>query len=75
MIDKPDFWLQMPPLEFEALWPHLSAQEQEDVLHHLREKAGFQNSTLDWLPFPGPQAQAYYSPADELLYGGAAGGG
>lgn len=28
-----------------------------------------------WVPQPGPQAQAYYSEADELLYGGAAGGG
>lgn len=28
-----------------------------------------------WLPTPGPQAEAYYSDADLLLYGGAAGGG
>jgi hypothetical protein len=28
-----------------------------------------------WLPQPGPQHDAYYHPADELLYGGAAGGG
>lgn len=28
-----------------------------------------------WLPQPGPQTEAYYSEADELLYGGAAGGG
>jgi len=28
-----------------------------------------------WLPNPGPQAQAYISNADVLLYGGAAGGG
>lgn len=28
-----------------------------------------------WAPNPGPQAQAYVSPADELLYGGSAGGG
>uniref|UniRef100_A0A6M3KZ93 Putative terminase n=1 Tax=viral metagenome TaxID=1070528 RepID=A0A6M3KZ93_9ZZZZ len=28
-----------------------------------------------WQPTPGPQADAYESPADELLYGGAAGGG
>lgn len=28
-----------------------------------------------WLPNIGPQAEAYYSPADELLYGGEAGGG
>lgn len=28
-----------------------------------------------WLPQPGPQTRAFYSDADELLYGGAAGGG
>lgn len=28
-----------------------------------------------WLPNPGPQADAYYSKADLLLYGGGAGGG
>ena len=28
-----------------------------------------------WSPYPGPQTQAYLSPADELYYGGAAGGG
>lgn len=30
---------------------------------------------LDWKPLPGPQTQAIESPADEVLYGGAAGGG
>lgn len=28
-----------------------------------------------WAPLPGPQFEAYYSQADELFYGGAAGGG
>lgn len=28
-----------------------------------------------WAPQEGPQTRAYFSPADELLYGGAAGGG
>lgn len=28
-----------------------------------------------WLPQPGPQTKAYFSTADELLYGGAVGGG
>jgi hypothetical protein len=28
-----------------------------------------------WVPNPGPQALAYLSPADELYFGGAAGGG
>jgi hypothetical protein len=30
---------------------------------------------LDWRPFPGAQSLAYYSPADELFYGGAPAGG
>ena len=28
-----------------------------------------------WMPLPGPQSMAYFSEADELFYGGAAGGG
>lgn len=30
---------------------------------------------VNWKPFPGPQSMAYYSEADELLYGGMPGGG
>lgn len=30
---------------------------------------------MKWLPNPGPQTDAYFSPADELFYGGQAGGG
>lgn len=30
---------------------------------------------MRWAPQPGPQSDAYFSKADELLYGGAAGGG
>ena len=34
------------------------------------------NSSLVWMPFPGsPQEAALNSPADEIFYGGAAGGG
>lgn len=32
-------------------------------------------STLLWKPFPGPQRKAYLCDADELFFGGAAGGG
>jgi hypothetical protein len=28
-----------------------------------------------WFPNPGPQTDAFFSEADELFYGGAAGGG
>jgi hypothetical protein len=31
--------------------------------------------SVGWVPQPGPQLQAFLSPADQLLYGGAAGGG
>ena len=31
--------------------------------------------TPAWQPLPGPQTVAYHSPADELFYGGAGGGG
>jgi hypothetical protein len=31
--------------------------------------------TPRWVPLPGPQSEAYYCEADELLFGGAAGGG
>lgn len=36
-----------------------------------------QDATKDelWLPNPGPQTEAYFSEADEVFYGGAAGGG
>lgn len=33
------------------------------------------NGQTIWTPFPGPQSKALYCEADELFYGGAAGGG
>ena len=30
---------------------------------------------MRWIPNPGPQTEAYFSEADELFYGGSAGGG
>ena len=30
---------------------------------------------MQWVPNPGPQTEAYFSMADELFYGGSAGGG
>jgi hypothetical protein len=41
-------------------------------LHELAQSA---TKALRWVPNPGPQTQAYFSPADELFYGGQAGGG
>lgn len=40
----------------------------------MRAKLGERNTRV-WMPQPGPQSDAFYSPAEELLYGGAAGGG
>lgn len=56
------------------------------TLHELQELQRFMTpqelAELDslisdevWVPLPGPQSAAYYSQADELFYGGAAGGG
>lgn len=42
----------------------------------LREIDGIlAESTPVWVPLPGPQTEAFYSEADILYYGGAAGGG
>jgi hypothetical protein len=39
------------------------------------DKTIAQELSQKWLPQPGPQTDAYFSEADLLLYGGAAGGG
>jgi hypothetical protein len=41
----------------------------------LEEVALKETAHLRWVPNPGPQANAYYSEADEIYYGGEAGGG
>src|SRR5580698_1779615 len=41
----------------------------------LIEEALDATAALKWVPNPGPQTEAYYSEADELYYGGEAGGG
>jgi hypothetical protein len=41
----------------------------------LVEEALDATAHLKWVPNPGPQTEAYYSKADELYYGGEAGGG
>lgn len=50
-----------------ALDPKAKAQLVEEVE---RATAG-----LRWIPSPGPQTEAYLSDADEIFYGGQAGGG
>ncbi len=58
-------WLDLRRPEVRA-W--LSPQE-------LRELDSLLPELPLWSPLPGPQTAAYLSPADELFYGGAAGGG
>lgn len=41
----------------------------------LEEEALDATADLKWVPNPGPQGEAYYCLADELYYGGEAGGG
>ena len=41
----------------------------------LEEEALDATAHLRWCPNPGPQENAYYSLADEVYYGGEAGGG
>lgn len=47
------------------------SQEERDSLLSLVGQSRF----ALWAPSPGPQMEAYFSPADEMFYGGAAGGG
>lgn len=41
----------------------------------LEEQALDETAAMRWVPNPGPQTEAYFSEADELYYGGEAGGG
>ena len=55
--------------EIEELWPYLTDEEKAQIM------ALLQQDTAIWRPQPGPQADAYYSQADVVGFGGAAGGG
>ena len=41
----------------------------------LMEAVTAATADMVWLPQPGPQSDAYFTEADELFYGGQAGGG
>lgn len=56
--------------EYKALFPYLTPYERDEIDSIL---GGF--SVPIWTPFAGPQSVALESQADELFYGGAAGGG
>ena len=54
-----------------ALLEKMPAEERQQVIETAREE----NAGFLWKPNPGPQTDAYFSPADLLYYGGSAGGG
>ena len=47
----------------------------DDVVQEVVAEVMKETSDLAWVPNPGPQSDAWYSEADELFYGGSAGGG
>lgn len=57
-----------PDSRLNSLLDSLDPGEQTDLLNQFRKR-------LLWMPNPGPQAEAFLSDADELYFGGAAGGG
>ncbi len=58
----------------DELLSSFSALSEEELEQH--KKATLQKtSDLYWIPNPGPQTDGYFTEADELFYGGAAGGG
>jgi hypothetical protein len=59
----------LAPAEINDLLPYLTIEERKE-LDALLEK-----DDVLWRPLPGPQTMAYYSNADVIGYGGAAGGG
>lgn len=65
MTDLPD----LSPAEIRDLLRYMTPEERAFVEQVLAD------DPLPWRPLPGPQALAYFSTADIVGYGGAAGGG
>jgi len=57
--------------EITELLPYLTESERQELYALLEQDKALHM----WRPLPGPQSLAYYSEADVLGYGGAAGGG
>lgn len=57
--------------EVVAALGRLSAEDKQTVI----DEADAVLATRTWTPNPGPQTDAYFSLADEVFYGGQAGGG
>lgn len=49
----------------------LPAEQRQEVV----DMATTATKDMKWVPNPGPQTEAYFCEADELFYGGSAGGG
>lgn len=60
---------QISPDDIARLLRYLTPEEQAELDTLLTEDAPV------WLPLPGPQSEAYWTDADIIGYGGAAGGG
>lgn len=58
----------------DELLSSFSALDEKELEQHKRLTLQ-KTADLRWVPNPGPQTEAYESDADELFYGGAAGGG
>ncbi len=58
--------------EIDRLAASLSGLPEEEMATLQEEVAG---ATKIWVPNIGPQTEAFFNPADELFYGGQAGGG
>ena len=56
----------------EKIYPFLTDFEKKELSKIVESYEKIQS---EWHPLPGPQTQAYYSEADQLFFGGAAGGG
>ena len=61
----------MNPKDLEGLIGHLTPAEREELESLLADDL----ANVAWRPLPGPQSMAYYSEADVIGFGGAAGGG
>ncbi len=53
----------------------MSLETQAKAELEIRKRGGEYEQAEVWQPLPGPQTEAYYCEADELFYGGSAGGG
>ncbi len=62
-------------MSLESLFNELKAALPPEAIAKLVEEAQKIKQDYRWVPNPGPQTEAYFCPADILLYGGQGGGG